>query len=1067
MIPFLEQVKDQINLRWAWEKVKNAALYSDIWVNEIEFAGFELMLEKNLKDIADEISKGQYRLTQLRPLPFPKNPDKEGKPRVRQCFDIAIRDQVAWTALVNIAGPYVDRKMPVWSYGNRLYRSIWAEKDKHGKKKRNIGHYRHASGRYYLRFGQSWPIFRRHIYLSTRAMSNQKKLTNENERDQEEQEFQESLSMDYRCPFLFRDYWETSRPPGKIKELFWCSLDFKKFYPSIKLDIVLDNIIHYLPDEWKKEATKLLKSMLKFRLNLDEWKNEELLVMGIKPGAKSFNPFNHIPTGLYVAGFLANAGLMKIDLQVSKELQTKKIAHFRYVDDHIILAYHFDDLLKWVDKYCSLIKEAKIGVNINYDKVEPKDFSTYLAARQKNLKTEQTIRQKAIGKCRLDPEFPSPLMTKTIALVSGIARTDFNLLEKSELSSLTEQLEHLLLVDLPEEEIPEKTRLTFAAGRLSKIAECRLANPVECVGEKCRRDEIELDIKEQTQNGKAEELTELKNKLADINNLLKKKEEDMLQEVQRAFQLLRKVLRDRPDRTRLWTRAVIMCRLTGVKGLGNLFDDIKKTKGNNEAARLTFETLLAKFYALLSNQLIIAARTICHDDSPEWKKTAASAFIKEVISLQLEPPKSSRWNLQISWWQFCFGSYCANLIIKDFKDKNRITFHNNHLAVAKMLLESNKKYNPAVWVWWVARKTLSDLNTYAEEFVKALSGKLRPSKETFEFWSFFPLDVPENLFNAIAENSSTRKKITNGWWYDALRKKEQSSIPTWVSGRIRQLLKNNSKDTISLYSWCDFLQKLKRRGDGDPRTGEWTVLEIARQIISLIIKSYSQFNARYIKEYKSSSRQLPCLHPANFRVPAAWKKVDSLTWDVWKNLTREKNSKVSLQPKNNRIIDTRYTPLMPDRSAFFKEVNDFMGVGLLLYGLLKCCFDLPALWNSPGHNDILSMLFKLLLNEMTCSSWTLGILQGCLAPRVTENRFIKLFQQPDAINPDTLNDPIQFNSYEELAKAIETAQDILCKHQMATLQYNARQLIPISVRQLTYSPEWKIAFGNAGEDDNV
>ncbi len=42
---FLDDVTDQLNLRWAWEKVRRASTPGDVWIDEIELAGFEVQLE--------------------------------------------------------------------------------------------------------------------------------------------------------------------------------------------------------------------------------------------------------------------------------------------------------------------------------------------------------------------------------------------------------------------------------------------------------------------------------------------------------------------------------------------------------------------------------------------------------------------------------------------------------------------------------------------------------------------------------------------------------------------------------------------------------------------------------------------------------------------------------------------------------------------------------------------------------------------------------------------------------------------------------------------------------------
>lgn len=108
MSHFVDEMSDQLNLRWAWDKVRREATPGDIWFDEVELAAFDIELEKNLRGIAAELRTGRYRMKAIRPLPFPKHPDKDGNPRVRQAFQVAVRDQVAWTALVNIVGPHVD-----------------------------------------------------------------------------------------------------------------------------------------------------------------------------------------------------------------------------------------------------------------------------------------------------------------------------------------------------------------------------------------------------------------------------------------------------------------------------------------------------------------------------------------------------------------------------------------------------------------------------------------------------------------------------------------------------------------------------------------------------------------------------------------------------------------------------------------------------------------------------------------------------------------------------------------------------------------------------------------------
>lgn len=1075
MNSFLDELADQLNLRWAWEKVRREATPGDNWFDQIELAGFELELERNLQSIAAEFRRGRYRLRSLKPLPFPKQPDSAGKPRLRQAFQVAVRDQVAWTAVVNVVGPIVDANMPAWSYGNRLFRSIWVQPDADGVKRRKIGHYRHASGHLYLPFGQSWPVFRRHVYLTTRAMASQAKLPELDERTKEEMDLQEQLAKEQRCPFLVHKYWHGSQPSGRQEWLYWCSIDLEKFYPTIRLSVVQRNIVEQLPTQWQTEASRLLDSMLRFRLNLTEWTNDDLEKMGIRPSARSFR---HIPTGLYVAGFLANAGLLNVDRDVAKHLKDYSVAHFRFVDDHIVLAHSFDDLVQWIRKYMTILADSHTGVKVNWEKVEPKELAAFFVVDRGKRKSRpmEAARETAEKASRLDPQFPCPLMTKTLALVSAIARTDFNLLEPTELEALTDQLEHLLLVTLPEEEIPERTRLSFAATRLTRVAECRLASDEVFTGLNCRRHAIEVELK---QHGLSKDSRQrLVHELDELKASLSREASRRKIEVNRAFQLIRRVLRERPDRVRLWTRALLMCRLTGVNGLPDLREEIERIRETNPLAA---EYLHANMLALLGAQCLIAARMSRNEGLAGWRKDAARDFLDAVGKANYEAPKKTdRWFLRLSWGVFCVGVYCANLVLKDEKALRKgpftARFANRLLKNGKAsLLDGNMGHGPVNWAWWAARMTLRDLASGATDFVKVLGQALRPSRATNAFWRFFPLDVPISVLRAMTlEKYRLADSATlDGWWYDALRERADviASFTKMgqrgAAGRVSRVLSHGRAGTASLYDWCDHLHRLSEGEGLDPRTSEWTALEIIRQIAALVGEEPT-LGPRYLKAARQERDRFPWVHPANFRIPKTWLDKEPLTWRDWQVAMRNegRTGRILYVSQKDRIVDSRYTP-MHAASPLFRSVNPIRGLGILLYGLLKKSFDLPSGWNGPGHADVLIMLPRLLLEDMTCSSWTLGVLQGCLQPRVTENLFLKAAPQDAGhVDDDTLRDPVSFSSAQQVASAVVKCQAVLEEYQLSTLQHKARQLTPVSIRQLT-EPEWNKVFGLPMEGGNA
>jgi hypothetical protein len=209
-------------------------------------------------------------------------------------------------------------------------------------------------------------------------------------------------------------------------------------------------------------------------------------------------------------------------------------------------------------------------------------------------------------------------------------------------------------------------------------------------------------------------------------------------------------------------------------------------------------------------------------------------------------------------------------------------------------------------------------------------------------------------------------------------------------------------------------------------------------------------------------------HPANFRIPKAWLDTQHCengfepTWDEWRDCVRnrhkgDESSSILFVPKEDRIVDNRYTPLSNQNELFF-QINPVRGLGLLLYGLLKKSLDLPTLWNGPGHADVLGLLPKLLLADMTCSAWTLGVLQSCLQPRVTENMYIKRREIKYHADDDMNHDPFLFLNEGYVESALQKCQKGLTDCQLSTFQHKARQLTPVSIKQLT-EPVWSEVFG--------
>lgn len=69
----------------------------------------------------------------------------------------------------------------------------------------------------------------------------------------------------------------------------------------------------------------------------------------------------------------------------------------------------------------------------------------------------------------IDPRFPSPLMTQTLQKVSQLSSLELRFLNPDESERVFFDLQSLVTVDFPEEEIKKETRISFASTMLSRM----------------------------------------------------------------------------------------------------------------------------------------------------------------------------------------------------------------------------------------------------------------------------------------------------------------------------------------------------------------------------------------------------------------------------------------------------------------------------------------------------------------------------------------------------------------------------------------------------------------------
>jgi hypothetical protein len=297
----IDAISSPENLFWAWEKVKQLYAMESVWFDDLELAHFEGTLREQFNSLHEDLKSGQYRCRALRPLPHPKGNDRTSL-ELRQSFAISVRDQVAWLAVINIVGPPLDEKMVSWSYGNRLNRAIWPEVESLEQTTLwRFGPYRHTNRRLYRRFHQSWPLFRRYIFLTLKKMSKATARAMPSDSYEDSLIHAEEFAPQHkRIPYLIPGYWKDDS-----SDVYWCSLDFKKFYPNINLDIIARNLLKFCPPELATEDLgTLVRNLLTFRVDTTGWSGTQLRQIGLRARPRSFTG---LPTGLMVSGYFGGS----------------------------------------------------------------------------------------------------------------------------------------------------------------------------------------------------------------------------------------------------------------------------------------------------------------------------------------------------------------------------------------------------------------------------------------------------------------------------------------------------------------------------------------------------------------------------------------------------------------------------------------------------------------------------------------------------------------------------------------------------------------------------------------
>lgn len=656
------KIANKENLMLAWRKIENLFVPGDVWYDPLKLAAFKYRLKDNIDQISENLLAGTYTLKPITPVPFPKS-RKEGEEEmpIRQSFIIDVADQLVWVAVCNVIGVYLDTKMPAWSYGNRLYIRWWKDRND----KWQVGNYRNSVPSLYRNWNQSWPQMRKKITVSLKLMAGMGAHLTKEEKEiqQKELEVPDSVAHYARLKYMERDYFkEMLEKNGVAKELYWCGIDLKKFYPHVKIQTVVDIIVRELRKEDDKRFVGLLKSLSTFELNCSEFeeREEDLKTMGLNLDE---TVFEYLPTGLLVSGFLANVYMLDVDRKADLYLDAHKdVIHFRYVDDHVMVARTTEALKEWVDEYVSyILDDNDEGLEINFKKAEPENvlgsykeidgrikLSMYEGCKEDILEKE--------GK--LDPYYPTPLMTQNLQKVSLLSKEKLPLLTATEFEMVFKDLQTMLVTDIPEQEISKQTRISFACTMLSRLI---LDGNVDYHHVHEVRRALYDQVKNGDETGNAEELRKRLSLLYKEDYNVKKEEkeafpgfdftqysalnrsviegeEETKDKAETIFFLLRRAIRDVPEKVKVWVRTFNFAVNHYPEGIRHLVDELNDMKAKPVKLHPLSVLYLESIVEMLASQHImsILARMERDDYTSSQNKKNDILSLKHLTKIYFE-----------------------------------------------------------------------------------------------------------------------------------------------------------------------------------------------------------------------------------------------------------------------------------------------------------------------------------------------------------------------------------------------------------------------------------------------
>ena len=1021
------------NLMLAWGKLEGEVSHQDDWCDMMEFYAYKFQLKDKLVDLHKRLVSGTYQMQPIRPLPFPKGPavirtkgkDDAGNEieiedtelRVRQYFHVSIEDQLVWIAYCNVIAQFVERRMPGWSFGNRTDVRVWY-KDKDGRRELQVGNYRNTRNSIYKRWNHTWPRYRKLLSLTIKLMckdGNTKRKVAELTEEEQQMLRDNEQYPEQKLYYLEDKYFD--KFDGD--QLYWAGIDIERFYPNIDRKLIKENLEEIIYDiRLTPEFLELTNTLLDFKIDVTGFKEEELAAMDLSSDGTYEKG---LPTGLLMAGFLSNLALLGIDDQVRRWLAgNHKIAHFRYVDDHVVLSQDKHALVEWVRKYIDLL--SKYGFTINVDKTEPESLSCILKDKEK---PEDELKG-------LDPAYPTPLMTLTLQKVSQMADLNVEQLSNTEIDMVFADLQELLIMDISDQEIKKETRISFAVTMLSRIL---VHGDVDYEELGRLKQELRKELEIQDLLKKKEwlewfyrddeypnmpsvgeklkgKMTSAEAKCQQINSLLQSAAKNRDRKYLYILNLIEKALEDVPERTRIWIRMIQYCYKHKPESIVEAFtllegESIREKLHSldiaylrmllfNKLAQLIMRDLPRKEHRDRYEKAILYLKTILdtlREETGEEMYFEKETYLFVNHVLDLAQLINNQAQISIDTETLYFGDY----VDADFW----ILYYLYHIN------DKDKEKKEQV-IQTVHDSITTDSQYYPALFMKCMSSPL------------FQKDAIEN----IQQDDGLTKYIKNHHLevdvYRTFGKRYRRTIASFFE------LDNIEKATegyITLSEWIFALSEHTSLLQTEYL--EYIALKVIRSVIKKMDECHNDlfftFQKRYINLFNLCIKK-ECLEKIG-------------EYDYWDEADELVTYETTVYPISNYPFDFKLFP---------NEYCDVYDIGVILLQMLTLDhlpsdYLVDAAYGYKWENTIRS-----LMQQGYMSFYTNMILMACLSKRNRESMFF-VKSGKDDIRPDDDLDPPIISNLQEMLEHVEHSLRLLKGNRISLPDHKYRTLSVVSL----------------------